>query len=118
MQTGQEVLSDLRAALGCEWLIADGLGGILENAEKALKNVDTVISSAGLVVADVRAITRPLAARSEVLVAGVTDSAEQLSKALAEVRVLLATFGKGNGSIQKLLADPTVYQNLDDAAGS
>ena len=51
--------------------------------------------------------------KSESLVASVTDSAEQLSKALAEVRLLLQTFGKGNGSIQKLLTDPTVYQNLD-----
>ena len=56
--------------------------------------------------------------KSESLVASVTDSAEQLSKALAEVRLLLQTFGKGNGSIQKLLTDPTVYQNLDGAAGS
>ena len=32
--------------------------------------------------------------------------------------MLLQTFGRGNGSIQKLLTDPAVYQNLDDAAGS
>ena len=32
--------------------------------------------------------------------------------------MLFQTLGRGNGSIQKLLSDPTVYQNLDDAAAS
>ncbi|MBA4188975.1 MAG: hypothetical protein C0467_13340 [Planctomycetaceae bacterium] len=91
---------------------------ILEGAEKSLKNIDAVVSSAGLVVTDIREFTKPLAAKSESLVNGVTDSADQLNKALVEVRGLLATFGKGNGSLQKLLSDPGVYQNIDDAAGS
>jgi len=98
--------------------ISAALTSILEGAEKSLKNIDAVVSSAGLVITDVREFTKPLAAKSEALVTGVTDSADQLGKALVEVRTLLATFGKGNGSIQKLLTDPGVYQNLDDAAGS
>jgi ABC-type transporter Mla subunit MlaD len=98
--------------------ISAALTSILEGAEKSLKNIDTVIASAGLVVTDVRAFTKPLAAKSEALVTGVSDSADQLGKALVEVRALLATFSKGNGSLQKLMTDPSVYQNLDDAAGS
>jgi hypothetical protein len=98
--------------------ISGALTSMLEAAEKTIKNIDDQVTSAGGVVGDLRAVTKPLALKSESLVASVTDSAEQLSKALAEVRLLLQTFGKGNGSIQKLLTDPTVYQNLDDAAGS
>jgi phospholipid/cholesterol/gamma-HCH transport system substrate-binding protein len=98
--------------------ISGALTTMLEAAEKTIKNIDNQVTAAGTIVGDVRAITKPLAVKSESLVASVTDSAEQLNKALAEVRVLLQAFGKGNGTIQKLLADPTVYQNLDDAAGS
>ncbi len=98
--------------------ITSALTTILDSAEKTLKNLDSVITSAGDVVGDIRAVTKPLAAKSEALVANVTDAAEQLSKTLAEVRGLLQTFAKGNGAIQKLLTDPGVYQNLDDAAGS
>jgi phospholipid/cholesterol/gamma-HCH transport system substrate-binding protein len=94
------------------------LTSLLDTAEKTLKNVDTQITAAGGVIADVRAVTRPLAAKSESLVAGVVDTADQLNKTLAEVRLLLRTFAKENGTIQKLLTDPAVYQNLDDAAGS
>lgn len=98
--------------------ISGALTAMLETAEKAVKNIDTQVTAAGAVVGDVRAITKPLAARSDAIVASVTDSAEQLSKALVEVRALLQMVGKGNGTVQKLLTDPTVFQNLDDAAGS
>jgi phospholipid/cholesterol/gamma-HCH transport system substrate-binding protein len=98
--------------------ISGALTTMLETAEKTIKNIDEQVTAAGTVVGDIRAVTKPLAVKSEALVNSVTESAEQLSKALAEVRVLLQAFGRGNGSLQKLLADPTVYQNLDDAAGS
>jgi phospholipid/cholesterol/gamma-HCH transport system substrate-binding protein len=98
--------------------ISGALTTMLETAEKAIKNIDEQVTAAGTVVGDIRAVTKPLAVKSEVLVASVTDSADQLSKALVEVRMLLQVFGRGNGTVQKLLTDQTVYQNLDDAAGS
>lgn len=94
------------------------LGGLLDTAEKTLKNIDGRVTEAGAVVADVRAVTRPLAARSEGLVKNVTDAAEQLSRLVLEIRGIVSAFGKENGTIQKLIADPGVYQNLDAAAGS
>jgi ABC-type transporter Mla subunit MlaD len=98
--------------------ISTALTSLLDTAERAVKNIDTQVTAAGAVVADVRAVTKPLAVKSESLVASVTESAEQLSKALLEIRTLLQTFGQGNGSIQKLLTDPTVYQNIDLASNS
>lgn len=98
--------------------ITGALTTMLESADKMVKNIDAQVSSAGAVVGDVRAITKPLAAKSEALVASAVDSAEQLNRALTEIRALMALVGRGNGAIQKLLNDPTVYQNLDEAAGS
>jgi phospholipid/cholesterol/gamma-HCH transport system substrate-binding protein len=98
--------------------ISSTLSGLLDLSEKTLRNIDTQVTGLGALVGDVRAITRPLAAKSESITTSVVETVEQLSKTLAEVRMLLQTFGNGNGSIQKLLTDPAVYQNLDDAAGS
>lgn len=94
------------------------LGTVLDQAERTLKNLDAQVTAVGLVVGDVRAITRPLAARAESLVKSVGDSADDLSKILAELRGVAGAFGKEGGSFQKLVGDPTVYQNLDAAAGS
>jgi phospholipid/cholesterol/gamma-HCH transport system substrate-binding protein len=98
--------------------ISGALTTMLESAEKAIKNIDEQVTAAGTVVADIRAVTKPLAAKSEAIVTSVSDSAEQLSKTLAEIRALLQTVARGNGTVSKLLNDPAVYQNLDDAAAS
>ena len=41
-----------------------------------------------------------------------------MSKLLAEIRGIVGAFAKENGTIQKLITDPGVYQNLDSAAAS
>ena len=60
--------------------ISGALSTMLETAEKTIKNIDTQVTAAGAVIGDVRAITRPLAARSETIVSSVTESAEQLNR--------------------------------------
>ena len=94
------------------------LSGTLDQAEATLKNIDKQVSAVGLVVGDVRAVTKPLAARAEGLVASVSTSAEELSKLVTEIRGVVGAFAKEDGTIQKLITDPTVYRNLDEAAGS
>jgi ABC-type transporter Mla subunit MlaD len=113
-----ELLKNLNTVSGSIIKIAASLGAALDQAEKLIKNVDTQVSQIGLVVGDVRAVTRPLAARSESLVKSVADSAEELSKLLADLRVVVGALAKENGTIQRLITDPTVYRNLDDATAS
>lgn len=113
-----ELLKNLNIVSANIIKIAASLTNVLDQAEKTLKNIDTQVSQVGLVVGDVRAVTKPLSARSENLVKAVADSAEELSKLLAEIRLVFGAFAKENGTIQKLITDPTVYQNLDKAAAS
>ncbi|MFM8274015.1 MAG: MlaD family protein, partial [Gemmata sp.] len=113
-----ELLKSLNAVSANVQKFATSLGGFLDTAEKTVKNIDARVTEAGQVVADVRAVTRPLAARSEGIVTNVAESAGQLNKLLTDIRGVLTTFGKENGSIQKLITEPGVYQNLDAASGS
>jgi phospholipid/cholesterol/gamma-HCH transport system substrate-binding protein len=95
---------------------AGSLNTLTEGATGTVKNFDTRLNQIGDVIGDVRAITRPLAANSDVLVKDVTEAAAQLNKTVAEVRELVRWFARENGTVQKLVADPTLYQNLDTAA--
>ncbi|MBN9118013.1 MAG: MCE family protein [Planctomycetes bacterium] len=113
-----ELLKNLNAVSANIIKFAVSLNAVLDTADKTLKNIDTQVTQVGLVVGDVRAVTRPLAARSENLVKSVADSAEELSKLLVEIRGVVGAFAKENGTVQKLITDPTVYRNLDDAAAS
>jgi phospholipid/cholesterol/gamma-HCH transport system substrate-binding protein len=113
-----ELLKNLNAVSANIIKFAVSLNAVLDAADKTIKNIDAQVTQAGLVVGDVRAITKPLAARSESLVASVADSAEELSKLIVDVRGVVGAFAKENGTVQKLITDPTVYRNLDDAAAS
>ena len=52
------------------------------------------------------------------MVKDIADSAGQLNKVLFEVREVVKVFARENGSIQKLLTEPGVYNNLDAAAAA
>jgi ABC-type transporter Mla subunit MlaD len=110
-----ELIKNINGVASTVVKFAAALGTVLDQAEKTLKNLDAQV---GLVIGDVRAVTRPLAARAENLVKSVSDSADELNRLLTEVRGVVSTFAKENGSLQKLITDPTVYRNIDDATAS
>lgn len=87
-------------------------------AQTAVKNFDRRTELTADILADVRAVTQPLSQRAGPLAQDIAESAAGLNRALTEVRELLRLFARENGTVQKLLSDPTVYQSLDAAAGS
>jgi ABC-type transporter Mla subunit MlaD len=94
------------------------LQSLAAEAETAVKNFDRRTVMTADILADIRAVTRPFGERAEPLARDVAESAAQLNKALAEVRELMRVFARENGTVQKLLTDPALYQSLDAAAVS
>jgi phospholipid/cholesterol/gamma-HCH transport system substrate-binding protein len=62
--------------------------------------------------------TKPIAENADPVMKNAAMAADQLAKTLAELRAVLATVNRGDGAVQKLLADPALYHNLNDAAVS
>lgn len=96
--------------------LASSLSGLLEEADKTMKTLNKQIEAAGGVIADVRALTQPLAMRADQIVKDVTESATQLNMVLRDTRDLMRVFAREDGTLQKLLTDPNLYHNLDSAA--
>jgi len=44
------------------------------------------------------------------------ESAVQLNATLRDLRELILAVGRNEGTVQKLLTDPSIYNNLNDAA--
>jgi phospholipid/cholesterol/gamma-HCH transport system substrate-binding protein len=113
-----ELLKTLNAVGTNILKISAGFQTMLTEAEQAVKNFDRRTAATADVLADLRAITRPLAARSDVLVKDVAESAGQLNKILTEIRELVRAFARENGTVQKLLTESSLYHSLDAAAAS
>ncbi|MDB5313943.1 MAG: hypothetical protein JWO38_8145 [Gemmataceae bacterium] len=113
-----DLLKNLNA-IGANILrVSAGFQTLLDEAERTVKNFDQRTALTADVLADIRAITKPIAERSETLVKDVAESAGQLNKVLTEVREVVRAFARENGTVQKLLTDPNVYNSLDAAAVS
>ena len=101
---------------------------LVDQAEKTVKEVNArvaqsekILSTAARVADNAERITKPLADNSGQIVQGVDQTvknlnlaAEQLNKALGEVRITLATVNRSDGTVQKALTDPTLYNNLNE----
>jgi phospholipid/cholesterol/gamma-HCH transport system substrate-binding protein len=96
--------------------LAASLSTLSDEAEKTLVVVRKQVEAVGGVIADVRTITKPLAERADQLVKDVSESATQLNLVLRDVREVVRLFARSDGTLQKLLTDPNLYQNLDAAA--
>src|SRR5262249_50800538 len=46
----------------------------------------------------------------------VDESTDNLNRALRDVRELLQAIARSDGTVQKLLSDPSLYNNLNDTA--
>jgi phospholipid/cholesterol/gamma-HCH transport system substrate-binding protein len=98
--------------------LSAGFQNVLDETERTLKNFDKRTELTADILADIRAITKPISGRSEMMVRDIAESAGQLNKVLTEVREVVRVFGRENGTVQKLLTEPGVYNNLDAAAMS
>jgi ABC-type transporter Mla subunit MlaD len=98
--------------------LSAGFQSLLDEAEKAVKNFDARTAALPDALNDIRAITRPFGARSEALTKDVAEAASQLNLMLTDVREVVRAFARENGTAQRLLTDPTLFNNLDSAASS
>jgi ABC-type transporter Mla subunit MlaD len=111
-----ELIRNLNAVGANILKLSAGFQSLLDEAERTVRNFDRRTALTADILADIRSISKPLAERSAVMVRDIGDSASQLNKVLGEVREVIRVFGRENGTIQKLLTEPGVYNNLDAAA--
>ena len=61
-------------------------------------------------------MTRPLGDKTPAILANLETGSDKLDKLLAEMRDLLRLAARGEGTVQRLLTDPSLYNRLDEAA--
>ena len=109
----------------------------LQNVEKGTRNLDRITQEAELAIKDTRGtlkrldetivkaddvfgnmqkLTKPFGERGPVIMKNVEDSTAALNRTLADVRELLAAAARSDGTLNRLITDPALYNNLNDSA--
>ncbi len=104
LDAGEKTLKELNARMPQVERTLAAAENAMKNAEGAIKNIETA--------------TKPIAENADQIVKNVNLTADQLAKTLVEVRETLRTLNRADGTLQKLIADPMLYNQVNDAAVS
>jgi ABC-type transporter Mla subunit MlaD len=88
------------------------------NFESISRNADATFREAPQVLNNLNRATQPLADRGDRILRNLDASAEQLNRVMTGVAEALGPIGRGaeGGTIQKFFTDPSLYNNLNQAA--
>lgn len=102
---------------------SDNLGSLTKNtdellteAQKSIKRINESLQKADTVMNNLQQATKPLAERSDSVMKNLDEGSVQLNKALAELREILRMVGQEDSTVRRLLTDPSLYQNMNNAA--
>jgi phospholipid/cholesterol/gamma-HCH transport system substrate-binding protein len=96
--------------------IAQNTDEFLKETRTMIKKINDSLLQTDQILADLRTTTRPFAERSESMARNLDETTDKLNRTLTDVRALLQNINQSEGSLQRFLTDPALYNNLNEAA--
>jgi ABC-type transporter Mla subunit MlaD len=89
---------------------------LLKESQKTMRKVNDSLGKADEVMGNLQQATKPLADRSASITKNLDESTARLNSVLADVQELFKAVDRGDGTLKKLINDPSLYNHLDEAA--
>jgi ABC-type transporter Mla subunit MlaD len=100
---------------------SDSLQGLTHNTDELLKESRQTVRRIGDTVAraddamnNLDQATKPLAERSNSIMKNLDESSDKLNRTMTEVRELLHVIEQSDGTLHRVVADPSLYNHLDE----
>jgi phospholipid/cholesterol/gamma-HCH transport system substrate-binding protein len=89
---------------------------LMKESRQTLKRVNDSLGRTDEVMGNLQRATKPLADRGDTVMRNLDESSDKLNRTLTDVRELLRVIAMKDGTFQRFVADPALYNNLNDAA--
>ncbi len=96
--------------------IAENLDALTKESRATLKRLDATLREADVVMANLKRGTQPLADRGDRVMRNLDEGSERLNRVLADVQELMQVINTRDGTLQRVIADPSLYNNLNEVA--
>ena len=96
--------------------IARNTDETMKEAREALQRFNATLVRTDDLIQNLQKITKPLADRGDPIARNLDESLAKLNRTLTDVGALTQAVGQSDGTLNKLLTDPSLYNHLDDAA--
>jgi ABC-type transporter Mla subunit MlaD len=92
------------------------LAATLRNTSAGTRNLETISRNAEEVSRNLQQATRPMAERAPATMKNLDEGAAKFNQSFTNLSATLGAFNRPDGTLQRLLADPSLYNNLNEAA--
>jgi phospholipid/cholesterol/gamma-HCH transport system substrate-binding protein len=96
--------------------IARNTDEMIKEARVSIKNLNSTVVRADEVFGDLQKVTKPFATSSPRILQNVDEATVTLNRTLSDFRDLMREVARSEGTLQKLITDPALYNNLNDSA--
>jgi phospholipid/cholesterol/gamma-HCH transport system substrate-binding protein len=96
--------------------IAKNTDEFVKESRQTIRRVNESVARADEVLANLQQATKPMAERSGSVMKNLDESTDKLNRGLGDLRELMRTMQQADGTLHRLATDPSLYNNLNDAA--
>jgi len=96
--------------------IAQNTEDLLKDSQDTIKRVNKSLQRSDEVLQNMEKITKPMAQRSDKILQNLEESTDKLNRVLGDLHTLLRSAGRADGTLQRLLNDPALYNNVSESA--
>jgi phospholipid/cholesterol/gamma-HCH transport system substrate-binding protein len=89
---------------------------LLRESQKTARKVNDSLVKADEVMGNLQQATKPFADRSPAIAKNLDESTARLNTVLTDLQELLKVIDRGDGTLKKIINDPSLYNHLDEAA--
>jgi ABC-type transporter Mla subunit MlaD len=94
----------------------DSLGKLITTSSGTIESLGKSVTKANDVWDNMLATTRPWAARSDKITQQLDEGSAKLNKTLTQLQEMMRIIDQEDGTLRRLLADPSLYNNLNESA--
>lgn len=98
--------------------VGQNLETLVKEARTTNQHLNQTLTRSDEVLGDLRHVTKPLAERGAVMVKNLDDGAARLNQITLNLGEFAKSLAQGEGTVRRLVMDPGLYNNLNEAAAS
>jgi phospholipid/cholesterol/gamma-HCH transport system substrate-binding protein len=89
---------------------------LIKDTRVTMKQINESLKRADEALTDLQKVMKPLGDKGPTILKNVEESTDNLNKTIKDVRDLLQAAARADGTVSKLVFDPSLYNNLNDSA--
>jgi phospholipid/cholesterol/gamma-HCH transport system substrate-binding protein len=89
---------------------------VLKQSQQTLDRMNQSLNRTDEVLTNLQKATKPMADRTDSVMKNLDEGTDKLNRTMSDLRDLMRAVGEGDGTFRRFITDPSLYNNLNEAA--